>query len=137
MAALTPRDFLELGLGFTKGERWQRRMPHIQEGLFRGHFGASTKTCCALWNSLADELNGESLPSHLLLSLRWIWSYDTEHDLSHEFDLDEKVLRGLTKLYIRKIQGLKATTVSTVAIAPLLVGFPLAIPCSNSLLEKD
>jgi hypothetical protein len=111
-AAMTAIEFMELGLEIGGHAKWRTYLHHTNIKRFKQAFGVIPETCVLLWDALRNSMDGEvrlkkkEKPKHLLVAIRFLWTYDTEYDLARFFGICEQTARTWWKFYVTKIEKL-------------------------------
>jgi hypothetical protein len=107
---LSAADFLVVGLGILGYKNKRCNATEIRR--FRAHFGASPKSCSAIFLALqtaqiqAARVNKPD-PFYLLMTLHWFLRYQVEESYSGApWLVDEKAFQHCSWIYTRKIQAL-------------------------------
>jgi hypothetical protein len=84
---------------------------------FLAHFGASPKTCCAVFSNLQTTqvkaaMIAKPFIVYFLMTMFWLKTYPSESLTAGTFDVDEKTARTQVRKYVLAIQGLKAQKVN-------------------------
>ena len=113
VASLSADDFMKVGL-----ERHHPKWPEYLHGRnvdrFKEMYGVIPETCAAIWDLMRNSLDPavrlnarKDKPSLFLVSLRFLWTYDTEADLCIFSGIRGKqTVRKWWKHYVRKMERL-------------------------------
>jgi hypothetical protein len=110
-------DFMSLGLEWAEFMRWKNHKHETNLEHFKGWYGASPKSCERIWFDLQTtieeefRINSDANPLHLLLTLHFLKSYQTELILAPTFFMTEKTARKWIGVYMGKMQLLKVNKV--------------------------
>jgi hypothetical protein len=74
--------------------------------IFRSFFGVTPDICSTVWNLLLDKHPTGCEPKHLLMALRFLKGYCTEHENASLFHVDEKTYRKWQWIYVKLIANL-------------------------------
>lgn len=110
----TPLQFLQLGLELRGFQRAAQFSHQAQELKFRSIYGTSSEVISTIWcelqtNPYADDRIEVAVtqPKHILLTYRWMKSYESELELHTAFDLSENTIRKHVKIVVQKIALLR------------------------------
>jgi hypothetical protein len=114
----SPEEWLVLGLeavGF--GPSRQNCCDKTNMERFLAHFGASPKTCCAVFSDLqTTQVKAAMIAKpcivYFLMTMFWLKMYPSESLTAGTFNVDEKTARTQVRKYVLAIQGLKAQKVN-------------------------
>jgi hypothetical protein len=113
---LSAADFLVVGLGILGYKN--KRCNAMEIRRFRAHFGASPKSCSAIFLALqttqiqAARVNKPD-PFYFLMTMHWFSRYQVEESYSGApWLVDEKTFQHWAWIYTHKIQALKGDKVS-------------------------
>jgi hypothetical protein len=104
---------MALGLERAGFIRWKNHNYKTNLEHFKGWYGASPKSCEIIWVDLQTaieeefRINSDANPLHLLLTLHFLKSYQTESILAPTFRMTEKTARKWIGIYMGKMQMLK------------------------------
>jgi hypothetical protein len=102
-------DFMSLGLEWAGFMRWKNHKHETNLEHFKGWYGASPKSCERIWFDLQTtieeefRINSDANPLHLLLTLHFLKSYQTELILSPTFSMTEKTVRKWIGVYMAQV----------------------------------
>jgi hypothetical protein len=111
----TDKEMMGIGLTYFKYYKWEKYNLATNIDRFKSQFGVIPETANAIWNALIDTDNveakllrgPESKPKYLLMTLRWLFTYETERQLGPHFDIHSTNTTGrYLKVWARKIQML-------------------------------
>jgi hypothetical protein len=119
LICITEDEIMHLGLdvaGF-KGRRQQTNY-NLKLKRFRSVFGPSPKTVVDIFtetqhNGLGEWRMEKPNAIYLLMTLSWLNTYQTEHNLAGTYGLNEKTVRRWIWAYTYSIQALKQKKVRT------------------------
>ena len=109
---VSPAKFLQIGLETCGYNRWRRYKYHANVDRFKEIFGMLPKTTAQVWSMLRTStdsnirLRKNAKPTHLLLTMNYLWHYGTEGVLSKDFKMTAKTARKWKWIYVRKIAGM-------------------------------
>ena len=112
-------EFMALGLERAGFIRWKNHNYKTNLEHFKGWYGASPKSCELIWVDLQTtieeefRIDSDANPSHLLLTLHFLKSFQTELILAPTFRVTEKTARKWIGVYMAKLQLLKIHKVCT------------------------
>jgi hypothetical protein len=111
--AMTTMDFMGLGLEIGGHSRWRTYKYEANVKRFKQAFGVIPETCVLIWDVLRNSMDAavrlkkEDKPKHLLVAIRFLWTYDEEYDLSRFFGFQSHTTaRKWWKIYVTKIEKL-------------------------------
>lgn len=111
--------FLCLGMQISGVFGWQRCQRATNVDRFTSYFGVIPETCAWLWQALRNsadvevKLVSKDKPRDLLVGLRFLFLYETEHNLGLFFGIRSRTTVGkLCRKWIAKIQSLLDEEVS-------------------------
>lgn len=110
MATFTEDDMLHLGFRLRKYQGYTSVKADGQIILFKSLYGPSPKVLATLWSMLVHNEQDDDFkfaPAHLLIWFRFKRSYETEKELSTQFDMGEETLRKVIKLMAEKMSALR------------------------------
>jgi hypothetical protein len=106
-------EFLELGLEIGGHSRWRTFNLDANIKRFKEAFGVIPATCVLLWDALRNSLDPtvrlvrRSKPKHLLVGIRFLWTYHEEYEIARFFSFgSHKTSRKWWKIYVTKIEKL-------------------------------
>jgi hypothetical protein len=70
---------------------------------FQSHFGLAPSTCANVWILLQDNIPANYRHEHLLYALLFLKNYQTEHQNSALFSVDEKTFRKYQWIFVNLI----------------------------------
>jgi hypothetical protein len=86
----------------------------------RAHFGVSIKTLTRIWDTCSSN-NLSSKPEHLLWTLQFLKTYETEEILSNTFGVSRKTYRKWVWIMVKSISDSKKRVVSIFIINSILI----------------
>jgi hypothetical protein len=111
--AMTAIEFMGLGLEIGGHTRWQTYLHEANVKRFKQAFGVIPETCVLLWDALRNSMNAtvrlqkNDKPMHLLVAIRFLWTYHEEYDIARFFSFRSVVTgRKWWKIYVKKIEKL-------------------------------
>jgi hypothetical protein len=109
---MTEKEFLDLGLLLRNG-RPKRGALSVKLERFTGFYGVRPIVVAVLWDMLFDwTRNTTCMPKHLLWSLHFCKTYDTETVIAAKFGIDEKTYRKWLWFVLNGIESLRPHVVS-------------------------
>ena len=122
MAILTAMQFLGLGMTQCKYLIWATWLLSSAEQKFREAYGVTPQTAADIWRDLHGTDIPEAVvgdgdnPYHFLLAIRFLFTYDTEGDLSIFSSISShQTIREKCRVYARKMQLLFRANMGTLA----------------------
>ena len=116
------QGFLNLGLLQAGYGNWQQWKANSAMQKFKQHYGVTPQTCADVWRELEQSTNPVARvgpadnPLHLLLAIRFMFTYDTEADLSSFFGIrSHQTIREKCRIFCHKIQLLLRPRMGTLA----------------------
>jgi hypothetical protein len=111
--AMTAIEFMGLGLEIGGHTRWRTYKHEANVKRFKQAFGVIPETCVLLWDALRNSMNAtvrlqkNDKPMHLLVAIRFLWTYHEEYDIARFFSFRSVVTgRKWWKIYVKKIEKL-------------------------------
>ena len=111
MPMLNALQFKNLGLRQAGYDNWHQWKESSSNDRFKQHYGVTPLTCADIWRDLYQSNNQDARvgdgdnPLHILIGIRFLFTYDTEADLSSFFGIrSHQTIREVSRLYARKIQ---------------------------------
>ena len=115
---LNADEMLDIGLGVLKAETNQLARRDLRLARFRSLYGSNPIVYSEIWEKFqtttteAAHIEKKNLVTkYFFMTLYFLKSYPTEHNLATFFGVDEKTVRRWTNFYILKIQALKWETI--------------------------
>ena len=106
-------DFLSLGFNTRGFVRYQEFQESSQRAKFRSLYGTSAKVIAAIWEELRTSDDGQIAidkhcrPVYLLLTFRWLKSYESEEELHTGFDISVNTISKWCRIVTQKIAALR------------------------------
>jgi len=119
--AITANGFLKLGLEVLGYRRWESYKYNANLNRFKEHFGILPSTCSDVWEKLrlSDDddcrLDPKAKPIHLLLTINYLWRYQTEEPHAKLFHMTKNTARKWKYIYLKKLEALFPHLVSWVS----------------------
>jgi len=111
--AMTAIEFMGLGLEIGGHTRWQTYKHEANVKWFKQAFGVIPETCVLLWDALRNSMDAtvrlqkNDKPMHLLVAIRFLWTYHEEYEIARFFSFRSVVTgRKWWKIYVKKIEKL-------------------------------
>jgi hypothetical protein len=111
--AMTAIKFMELGLEIGGHALWRTYKHEANIKRFKEAFGVIPETCVLLWDALRNSMDAtvrlqkKDKPIHLLVAIRFLWTYHEEYDIARFFSFRSVVTgRKWWKIYVKKIEKL-------------------------------
>ena len=111
--AMTAIEFMGLGLEIGGHTRWQTYKHETNVKRFKQAFGVIPETCVLLWDALRNSMDAtvrlqkNDKPMHLLVGIRFLWTYHEENEIARFFSFRSVVTgRKWWKIYVKKIEKL-------------------------------
>ena len=116
---VTENQLMVLGLTIANYHRWDKCHLAANIDRFKSQYGITPATAAALWRDLRVSENVDcrlikrSKPKHLLLALRFLFTYQTEPQLGSFFGMhSNKTVANHCKVWVRELQLLLKPKVS-------------------------
>jgi len=113
MASFDEDEFLALGHELRGNKTWQRRRPQAQLDEFKSVYGTHPRVLALIWQDLQStphdpiDLATNAQPKYLLVTYRWLWSYESETALKTNYGSDEKTIRKWCNYFVKKVALLR------------------------------
>jgi hypothetical protein len=124
VVACSAEQFRLLGFQLRGFDRWLHSGPVSQEEKFRSVFGTHSKVVESVWVGLQSTPFEEcridtkiTKPLHILLTYRWMKSYESEMELHTAFGLAENTVRKHINIVLFKIALLRKIKVSQASLS--------------------
>jgi hypothetical protein len=118
-AVYLAKDFLALGFELRGYHTWEGHSASSQEESFRSVYGTNSKVLEVIWRDLQRTPfvdcridTAITKPIHLLLTYRWMKSYESEAELHTSFNLSEKTISKHIQIAVGKVALLRKIKVS-------------------------
>jgi len=132
---MTEKEFLDLGLLLRNGRPSRGRALSVKLERFTGFYGVRPLVAAVLWDMLFDwTRNTTCMPKHLLWSLHFCKTYDTETVIAAKFGIDEKTYR---KWLWFMLDGIKSLLPHVVSVNGQHLMVDLQATYSRSLCRLD
>lgn len=134
---ITAKEIMGIGLNYFKYFKWEKYSHEANVDRFKSQYGVIPETAAAIWNAMIDSENEvvklvkgrETKPKYLLLSLRWLFAYETERQIGPHFDIHSTTTTSkYLKRWVRKIQLLLFPLVSAGAPWRMKLNFDFIAP---------
>ena len=107
-------QFLDLGLRMRGQKNWDKTRKEAKIDYFRSTFGTHPLVLSLIWRDLHTSpfqecrISDKSVtPQYLVLTFRWLTSYESEKELKTNFGFDEKTTRKYCQLIVEKVASLR------------------------------
>jgi hypothetical protein len=111
--SITAVEFMGLGLEIGRHTRWRTYKLEANVKRFKEAFGVIPETCVLLWDALRNSMDAtvrlqkKDKPMHLLVAIRFLWTYDEEYEIARFFGFGSaNTGRKWWKIYVKKIEKL-------------------------------
>jgi hypothetical protein len=111
--SMTAIEFLGLGLEIGGHQRWRTFKHDANIKRFKEAFGVIPETCVLLWDALRNSMDAtvrlrkNDKPRHLLVAIRFLWTYGEEYEIARFFGFGSKnTARKWWKFYVKKVEKL-------------------------------
>jgi hypothetical protein len=111
LVQISPNDICELGLQWAGFSRYSRAKEKLKTRRFRSCYGLDPMSVSAIVNDLQTTKDPNAKIEnmnilHLLMTLNWLKTYDTESNLAGRWKMHEDTIRQWIWFYVNKIGGL-------------------------------
>lgn len=106
-------DFIALGFEIRGFKKHISMSDENRQAKFRCLFGTSASVIALIWADLSAEglINNSCKPAHMLLTYRWLKSYESEEELETEFGFCVNTIKKWCKLLTTQIASLRKTKI--------------------------